>query len=85
MIRKSILLVALATTLAAGSAFAGSLVTGTVSKIDAAQGYVWLDNGVRYDVGSDFAHGVLPGNTVSLVVTPNGSDFDVVSAQPAGL
>jgi hypothetical protein len=85
MIRKSILFVALATTLAAGSAFAGTQVTGTVSKVDTAQGYVWLDNGVKYDVGSEFAHGILPGNAVSLVVTPNGSDFDVVSAQPAGL
>ena len=85
MIRKNMILVALATTLAAGSAFAGTQVTGTVAKVDTAQGYVWLDNGVRYDVGTEFAHGVLPGNGVSLVVTPTGTGFDVVSAQPAGL
>ncbi|NBZ88140.1 hypothetical protein [Stagnihabitans tardus] len=85
MIRKSILFVALASTLAAGTAFAGTQVSGTVAKVDAAQGYVWLDNGVKYDVGTDFAHGVLPGNGVSLVVVQNGTGFDVVSAQPAGL
>lgn len=83
--RKSILFVALATTLAAGSAFAGTQVTGTVSKVDTSLGYVWLDNGTRYDVGTEFAHGVLPGNGVSLIVVQNGTDFDVLSAQPSGL
>ncbi len=85
MIRKSILFAAAIATVAAGSAFAGTQVTGTVSKIDAPQGYVWLDNGTRYDVGSDFAHTVLPGNAVSLIVVQNGTAQDVLSAAPAGL
>ena len=85
MIRKNIMLVALATTLAAGSAFAATKIDGTVSKIDAPQGYIWLDNGTRYDVGTDFARGLTIGNGVSLLVTPNGTDVDVVSASPAGL
>ena len=83
--RKSILFVALATTLAAGSAFAGTEVSGTVSKVDASQGYAWLDNGTRYDVGQDLASTLLPGNGVNLVVVQNGTGFDVVSAQPSGL
>ena len=85
MIRKSILFTAVAATLAAGSAFAGDVVTGTVTQIDRAQGYVWLDNGVKYDVGEDFASGITTGNGVSLLTVQNGTGVEVISAQPAGL
>lgn len=82
MNRKSFLIAALTTSLAAGSAFAGTQVSGTVTQVDTAQGYVWLDNGTKYDVGTDLAHGLLPGNGVSLIVVPTGSDVEVISAQP---
>ena len=85
MFRKTALFAAVAVTLAATSAFAATKIDGTVSKIDAPQGYIWLDNGTRYDVGTDFARGLTVGNGVSLLVTPNGTDMDVVSASPAGL
>ena len=85
MFRKTALFATVAVTLAATSAFAGTKIDGTVSKIDAPQGYIWLDNGTRYDVGTDFARGLTVGNGVSLLVTPNGTDVDVVSASPAGL
>lgn len=83
MIRKSILFVALAASLASGAAFAANKVSGTVTQIDGPNGYVWLD-GVKYDVGEDFADGLLPGNTVELVTVQNGTAQDVVHASHAG-
>ncbi len=83
MIRKTILFVALATTLAAGGAFASTKVSGNVTQVDAPMGYVWLD-GVRYDVGHDFAAGVTPGNAVELITVQNGTANDVVHASHAG-
>ena len=84
MIRKSILVTAVAATLAAGSAFAADKVTGSVTQIDQPNGYIWLDNGVKYDVGEDFATGITPGNAVNLIVVQNGTDLDVVHASHAG-
>lgn len=83
MIRKSILFVALASTLAAGSAFAADKVSGQVTQVDPANGYVWLE-GVRYDVGEDFAAGVTPGNQVSLTTVQNGTDHEVIHAAVSG-
>lgn len=83
MIRKSILLAAAVATLAAGSAFAADKVSGRVTQVDTANGYVWLE-GVKYDVGEEFAAGVTPGNTLNLVTVQNGTDQDVVHASHAG-
>jgi hypothetical protein len=83
MIRKSILFIALASTLAAGSAFASTKVEGNVTQVDAPNGYVWLE-GVRYDVGQDFASGVTTGNKIELVTIQNGTANDVVHAAHAG-
>ncbi|MCW1917228.1 hypothetical protein NX862_00510 [Rhodobacter sp. KR11] len=83
MIRKSVLFVALAATLAAGSAFASTKVSGAVTQVDAPNGYVWLE-GVRYDVGRDFATGLTAGNQIELVTITNGTAQDVVHASIAG-
>ncbi len=52
--------------LAAGSAFAADHVTGKVTRVDPAYGTIWLDNGVKFSVGTDMAGSVLPGDTVSI-------------------
>lgn len=83
MIRKTALFAALAVTLAAGSAFASTKVTGAVTQIDEPNGYVWVE-GVRYDVGTDFATGLTVGNQVNLVTITNGTAQDVVHASVAG-
>ncbi|NBZ88141.1 hypothetical protein [Stagnihabitans tardus] len=83
MIRKSILFVALAASLASGAAFAANKVSGSVTQIDGPNGYVWVE-GVRYDVGTDFATGLTLGNQVELVTVQNGTAQDVVHASHAG-
>ena len=83
MFRKTALFAAVAATLAATSAFAATQVSGAVTQVDRANGYVWLE-GVKYDVGEHFAGGVTAGNVLNLVVVESGTDLDVVHASHAG-
>lgn len=82
MLRKSALLAALAVTLAAGSAFAETSITGTVTRVDPAGGNVWLANGMEFGVGRTVASGVLPGNKMAIIYTNYDNSIAVVSASP---
>ena len=82
MFRKTILLATLAATLAAGSAFAAQSVSGQVTRVDAANGDIWLDNGTKFDVGSSLAGTVLAGDKVSIIYDDYNGHIDVLSAAP---
>lgn len=83
MFRKTMLLVTLATTLAAGSAFAAQSVTGQVTRVDAANGDIWLDNGTKFDVGTTLADGILAGDRVTILYDDFNNHIDVITASPA--
>ena len=83
MFRKSVLLAALAVTLAAGSAFANVHVTGQVSRVNPAGGNIWLNTGMEFGIGTAAAQGLLPGDTVSITYADYNHTIDVLSTSPA--
>ena len=83
MNRKSLILAIFGLTLAAGSAFAADHVSGKVARIDAANGDIWLNTGVKFPVGTALASSLLPGNSVSIVFTDYNRNIDVLAVSPA--
>lgn len=58
-------------------------MTGTVTRVDAVAGNIWLNTGIEFGVGTDLAASLLPGNSVSIVYTDYNKSIVVLSASPA--